>query len=248
MKRLISLILCLCMLSMGAVAFAADNKMTETATDDTDFGEGASIDITAVATNKSEDAENTVYSVEIVWGDMQWAYGFSGKTTVARWNPVTHTYDYYKKDSDTGETTDNKLDSTAQDWYLKNEATALTNTGAEEIELTTQNAVMVFNHSNKPVDVAISKTDEDDKPDTITVNNFTASKGVTTANDDGKYELARGEKKVVYSATNSTCVGGTIKVTGTPDESDLDEETPITLAKVSVTISKHTAAVVEEGN
>lgn len=244
MKRLLSLILCLCMLSMGAVAFA-DGSQSVTTDENGDLtNASASISITAVATNKSEEAEDTVYSVEIVWGDMQWAYGFSGKTTVAKWNPEEHTYEYYEKNSE-NEATGDKLDSSKQGWYLVNEATALTNKGANAIKLTTQDAVMVFNHSNKPVDVAISKTDESNKPENITVGDFAASTGVKTQNKEGKYELARGEKDRVYDKDNSTCVGGTITVSGTPGESDLNGVTPVTLAKVSVTISKHTEAAVD---
>lgn len=223
-KRFLSLVLCMCMLCTAGVALA-DNEVTYPENQTTTFNTPVDVEITAIAKNTAvEDAED-VYSVEIVWGDMKFAYGYSSESTTAEWDPATHTYKM---------TTEDGNDAT-KGWYMLNESTSLTNTGAVELGLTTQDAVLVFNHSNKPVDVKIAIEDiTADGGDTEELKaKFATTGGETTSTDGSTYTLSAGVEQDVYNKDTASVYG---KVSMESDKTEYTTSTPI--AKLNVTISK----------
>ncbi len=87
MKKVITSILAASMLgAMSVTAFAGETPSTptpETVTDFTDLGTAGNHEVQV----KYDDSTNTtVYSVDIVWGDMQFNY------KAGTWNPATHSY------------------------------------------------------------------------------------------------------------------------------------------------------------
>ena len=90
-KRFLSLVLCLCMMCTASVAFAADEVTYPEGT--TTFGTEVGVNITAIATDTAVTNAADVYSVEIVWGDMKFAWGRGSEEYPATWNPATHQYE-----------------------------------------------------------------------------------------------------------------------------------------------------------
>ncbi len=87
MKKVITSILAVSMLgAMSVTAFAGETPSTptpETVTDFTNLGTAGNHEVQV----KYDDSTNTtVYSVDIVWGDMQFDY------SAGTWNPTTHSY------------------------------------------------------------------------------------------------------------------------------------------------------------
>ncbi len=87
MKKVITSILAASMLgAMSITAFAGETPSTPTpttVTDITNLGDNGSHDVKV----KYDDSTNTtIYSVDIVWGDMQFDY------SAGTWNPTTHSY------------------------------------------------------------------------------------------------------------------------------------------------------------
>lgn len=229
-KRFLSLVLCLCLMSMATVALAESKIFDNSAI--TEGNASQEINITAVAVSTSEENAATVYSVEIVWGDMKFAWGYSSETTTATWNPETHTYTYESKTDD---------EDAKEGWYMLNETTALSHTGAEELGLTTQDAVLVFNHSNAKVDVAITTEDVTSDADVDTLDATFNASNDTVAEEgtgDNTWTLKEGTVGTVY-ANDGSSVAGTVSI-------DKDMTTPesyeeaVTIAKLTVTISAHT--------
>lgn len=259
MKRILAMMLCLSLLCMGAVAIAeeegetiASNPITyPDGSMDFDDAESATVNITAIATSTSLKETPDVYSVEIVWGDMQFAYGYGAKETVAKWNPEKHIYEYFEKDSDVEAKTG---------WYMLNEDEDLENDGAKAIGLTTQDAVMVFNHSNQPVDVAIA-IEQGSAIEALSAkftSNATGAVNETedTDNNTKSYELKKATESVMnnegeYTTDNrwvddGSCVFGQISITGMTDNVELPEDNAVTIASMTVTISKHADAEADD--
>ena len=229
-KRFLSLVLCLCLMSMATVALADTTTFDHDAITGNEASE--TIDITAVAVSTSEENAETIYSVEIVWGDMKFAWGYSSETTTATWDPETHTYSYESK-------TDNE--DAKEGWYMLNETTALKHDGAEELGLTTQDAVLVFNHSNAKVDVAITTEDEKSEADvdaltaTFNVSNDTVAEAGT---EDNTWTLKEGTVGDIF-ANDGSSVAGTVSIDKEMTSPESYEEA-VTIAKLTVTISAHT--------
>lgn len=263
-KRFISLILCLCMLCMGTIALADDTPAPVTtdvvdldsapdhdpaeADNMGDLGKGYSTDITAIAENDTETVTPIKYSVEIVWGDMQFAWGYV-YTEEEIWDPETHTY----KTVTIG---DDGFNGT-KDWYMVNndEGDALKNAGAVAMDLTTQDAVLVFNHSNAPVD---AKIDIDNSANTDAINaagidasfNVASTKAPNKNTNTGAYQLNYGTEGKPF-ADDGTSIMGTISLTKPEGQDAIDaleaalgatDENPTAkvVAKLTVTISKST--------
>ena len=75
MKKIVAIMLALVLvMSMSITAFAAEL--------------GGSRDVTAKY--EKTETEETIYNVDIAWGDLAFTYS---ETTEKTWNPATHTYD-----------------------------------------------------------------------------------------------------------------------------------------------------------
>ena len=229
-KRLLSLALCLCLLSTATVAFAANESQSPDET--TGLFAGKSVDITAIAKNTAIENAPDVYSVEIVWGDMAFAWGYEDPTandpaaSAAVWNPATHQYEI----NGTAVTAGDKA------WYMPN-TEALTVVYGDKLEQgdtfvkTTQDSVMVFNHSSLPVDVAIAIDNTADDVDAI-----------ATAGIDASFVRAEVNKQLgvtvgdVYAEDSSLV--NQVKLSEPTDESVLPTDAPKVVAALNVTISK----------
>jgi len=84
MKKIITSIIAVSMMAAISVpAFAADTPASNTVTDITDLGDLGNHDVEV----KYDDSTNeTIYSIDIVWGAMQFNY------SAGTWDPATHSY------------------------------------------------------------------------------------------------------------------------------------------------------------
>lgn len=231
-KRFLSLVLCLCLLGMASVAFAD----TDVQTPNPDNFAGKELDITAVATNTAEESTTTVYSVEIVWGDMQFAYGYSSAVSEMQWNPETHMYDIPVVKGTGAEAN--------KGWYMLNEDTPVAVTNPKQTDdsfiPTTQDSIMVFNHSNATVDVEIKTSDV---PDTASLTATVAANADCSANTTditGGFSctLSKGADGDIYK-NDGSCVYGTVSINGVISVENADAySSEVTIAKLTVTISK----------
>ena len=221
-KRFLSLVLCLCLLSTATVALA-DNEVTYP-DGQTNFDNEVGVNITAIAKDTSITNADDVYSIEIVWGDMKFAYGYGSGTTTATWNPETHEYEVTNT-SDNSEAT--------KGWYMLNEGTEVKPSSTNfDLSAGTQDTVMVFNHSNQPVNAKIVITDEIDSENlTATFTKSSGSELVEGSSDT--YALEAGVEKDPYNADKANVIG---KVSITQES--MTSTTELTIAKLNVTISK----------
>lgn len=236
MKRFLSLVLCLCLMCTASIAFAATETQEP---DESGAFEGATVPITAIAKSTAIDQNDAVYSVEIVWGDMKFAYGYSAETTTAVWVPSEHAYTVYENDEN-GEVTENVA---SKGWYMLNEETKLNVANSAKLDdnddfiLDTQDAVMVFNHSNRAVDVKIEVEEEETTPEDLTAEFTKAGNAAASATAENTWALTAGTENNVY-ADDGSCVIGTVKI----KESEMTSTTTLTVAKLNITITKADAA------
>ena len=302
-KRFMAALLCLCLLTGGAVAAATTANENETQTGnaavsggatgggtDTDGADAAatqtggwviadnlgstadeeyvlfdttaaeaaystSVDIYAQAIDTAYTNADRAYKVELVWGDMAFAWGATDAITKT-WTPSDHSYD------------DNK-DSRKEEWYLISDA-ALTRleyndeAGTYDSILTgtQQNYVLMFNHSNAAVNANVKITEiyqgaEDEDTAATDSDNITAtiapveSFGVAgTENEtEGGYDFALDfddETEVIYSGTNGTAGAACVTLANEPAENVLNETTSTTVARITVKITIPAADGTEE--
>lgn len=232
-KRFLSMVLCLCLLCTASVALA-DNEVDLPDDKTANLGTENSVNITAVAVESPDVTQVDVYSIEVVWGDMQFAYGYT-KNTTKTWDPDTHEFIY---------TVTGSTNEATEDWYMVNESKALELDAANDVGLTTQNAVMVFNHSSQPVDVKIAIDDVDDV-ETEGAFNLTATftkkeDNAAQAHATEQYTWVLKEGKIGDRYENDgSCVMGTVKINEKPEGDDVATyKSAIPIAKLSVTVSK----------
>jgi len=225
-KKLISLLLCLCIFSSLAVSAFAETKVI----DDTGFDTPYGVDITAIAKNSDGTKTNHVYSVEIAWGNMQFAWGYVNSKE-STWDPENHKW----------VETEIADENNTKEWYLVDDTGfTLEDTAAD---LTTNDAVLVFNHSSLPVDAQIAVTDEADVASIIA--SFNANGGVTANAETGKYNLVAAANESAYhdftNNANAMVYGKVSLADPTPkQEALIPTNNAVTVAKLNVTISKPT--------
>ena len=204
-----------------------------------DIAYSKSIDIYAQAIDTAIENAGTVYKVEIVWGDMAFAWGADDKITKT-WNPTDHSYS-------------NDANQREKGWYLLDKENALTklayNDGSYSNILsgTAQNYVVMFNHSNAAVNANVKLTEiyqgaeDTTNIDLITASLLPAAFGVTgTGAANGGYDYALSydtESGVIYSTTNDTAAAAYVELTGQPNDGVLNASAPTTVAKITVTLS-----------
>ena len=232
-KRFMSALLCLCMLGglLAATTFADPVFVTAD-----DFDENGiyttETDIFAVAMDGDGTVKNDAYKVEIVWGDMAFAWA-TEVTETQVWQPATHTYDIQTVHGESA-------------WRLVDEDTALTLSrdadGAytDIVTGTKQSNVLLFNHSSKPVDanVSIVAADADSNiTPSISDANFGAAGAVA---EDGSIDFALNYDEVggtIYSKDNGTAAAVTVALEGAPKEGLLNKTAPTHVATVTVQLS-----------
>lgn len=233
-KKLISLALCLCLLSSMAVAAFADGEISYPTNQTGNFDTAYGVDITAIASDSTATAQKHAYSVEIIWGDMKFAWGYSAAKETT-WDPETHTW---------SEETNIDLDNATKEWRLLTE-TALTADGAVAAGLTTNDAVLIFNHSSLPVLANIAIDNTDTTVDTIPGAGITAGFTATSANNipdvtTGNYTLvAAAADSARHDLTNNAnaMVYGKVSLTDPTDPTQIPEN-EAAVAKLNITISK----------
>lgn len=235
MKKIISMLLCVCLLSSMAVMAFADGEVSYPTGKTGNFDTPYSVDITAIASNSTATAQNHNYSVEIIWGDMAFAWGYTAAKE-STWDPDTHTW---------SEATNIDTSTATKAWRLVTE-TALTDPGAVAANLTTNDAVLVYNHSSLPVLAKIEIDNTDATTDVIyeagITANFTATSANSTTDASGNYTLvAAAVDSARHDLTNNknAMVYGQVSLTNPTDESKI-LETVSNVAKLNVTISKPT--------
>ncbi len=139
--------------STGSVGTKVDVPGTiDEETGAVNFGDTTSIPVYAILQNVDQD-DSIKYSVEIVYGDMQFAWGFSEESGGV-WNPETHQYETTEGDGST--------QTAYKTWYLVNDA-VLTAGGAASYDMELNNShVLLVNHSNAPVQATLEITDNAD--------------------------------------------------------------------------------------
>lgn len=257
-KRIMAALLCLSLLTGTAAVYAEEETGTTAASGsekvdnlgtegNKQFDEinytSDSIEINAVAMQESPSLEHEhVYQVEIVWGDMAFAYGATDEITKT-WKPENHTY------------TDN-ADEREKKWYLVDEESALTTlqldaegTYASTILTgTKQNHVVLINHSDNTVvaNVKIEKNadftfaDDSQIAPTITQDVETFAKQNTATEDSANAESVNVELGYdkdtdrdgvgddgLYSTENKSIAMFKVDMTGEPADGELNEEAQI---------------------
>lgn len=120
------------------------------------------------------ETENA-YSAEIIWGDMEFAWGsYGGQNQV--WDPENHVLSVSTEDVQQG-------------WYLKNPA-KLSGQGATAVGNPDHSHVLVFNHSCYGIQVAASMRDNNLNDNITPALNLVPDYGV--GRDANKYEHIRG--------------------------------------------------------
>lgn len=245
-KRFLSALLCLCLLSglLAVTVFAdsviADNLDTTTGDNYAEFTSDTyskDIDIYAQALDSESTRKNDAYKVELVWGDMAFAWG-SKVTETKKWDPTTHTYEVTEAKEEEG-------------WWLIDDSTELSlshdtgNAYANIVTGTKQNNVLMFNHSSKPVNANVSIAVADANSG-ITPSIADASFGTTgTAANNGGLDFALDYDKVggvVYSKENATAAAVSVSLANKPAEGVLNDTTAETVAIVTVQLSLPDAA------
>lgn len=241
-KRFMSALLCLCLLSglLAATAFAdsviADNLDATTGDGYAEFPADSAyqqqIDIYAQALDSDATRKNDTYKVELVWGDMAFAWG-SKVTETKKWDPTTHTYGVTEEKETAG-------------WWLIDETTPLTlshdadGSYSNVVTGTKQNNVLMFNHSSKPVNANVSIALADANSG-ISPSIADASFGaVGAAAADGSIDFALDYDKVggvVYSKDNATAAAVAVSLANEPADGLLNDTTPTTVAVVTVQLS-----------
>ena len=259
-KRLITVFLILCMLMsiFSASAFAteatidvdiyADGSTSKTTEEDKALPySNNSIDVTAKAQNEAPNA-SAVYEVELVWGDMAFAWGThdtageeNGQDYTLTWNPETHKYE------DNG---DEALTKEAG-WYLISEETlTLPERGVDDavesassVVTTAKNDnVLIFNHSNAAVKAEITVNEdttdgssEYDADTKLTNVSGYASTDSTTSDTSIIYELPAAKLSDIYN-NDTTAV---VQVAPTKTDVDAEDLKDVkTIATITVTISQ----------
>ena len=210
---------------------------------ETEVAYSKDIDISAQAFDSAIANATHVYKVEIVWGDMAFAWGATDEITKT-WHPDDHSY------TDDADDRENK-------WYLLDEATELTQleydtdgTYASVLSGTAQNYVVMFNHSDQPVNANVKITeiyqDAEDTGDADSDNITAALNPVegfgTTATQagDGSYDYQLSydtETGVIYSKANGTAAALSVGLDGEPADGVLNAETNTTVARITITLS-----------
>lgn len=199
------------------------------------------IDIYAQAFDSAIANATHVYKVEIVWGDMAFAWGATDEITKT-WHPNEHSY------------TDD-ADSREKKWYLLDETTELTQleydtdgTYASILSGTAQSYVVMFNHSDQPVNANVKITEiyqsaEDINNSDNIIAALTPVDGfgstATTAADDSydyllNYDTVTG---VIYSKDNGTAAALSVGLDGEPVDGVLNADTNTTVARITITLS-----------
>lgn len=251
-KRFMAALLCLCLLTGTFTAAYAGEIIADTldsttgdgyAEFDTSADEAYSMeaDIYAQAFDNAIVNAQDVYKVEIVWGDMAFAWGATDEITKT-WQPADHTYSSNANDRN-------------EEWYLISDSklTKLEyNTDGTYDSIltgTTQNYVLMFNHSNQPVDANVKITEiYQNAEDSSNSDNITAmltldnAFGTTAAENaaDGGYDYALSydtETGVIYSKENGTAAAAYVQLSGKPNDGVLNDTTPTTVARITITLS-----------
>ena len=211
------------------------------------------IDIYAQAFDNAVANADHVYKVEIVWGDMKFAWG-STDQIVRTWQPDTHSY------------TSNE-DSREEKWYLVNEGAELTKleydangTYAGVLTGTAQNYVVMFNHSDQPVNANVqiidiyNEADDADNQDNI-VPSLTPVESFGTSGtqaQDGSFDFELdydAETGVIYSTENGTAAAAYVSLSEAPADGVLNTTTDTTVARITIKLSipQQTEPDIDEG-
>ncbi len=208
------------------------------------FGDGTDIDISAILENDA-NSQGPRYTVEIVWGDMKFAWGFS-EASGGEWDVETHTY----------LTVDGS--EAYKTWYLVDDS-ALTAGGAGQVKYgwddaapagenatdITNNHVLVINHSNEAV-TCLARVEDSIANDNIVPTLTKEGNQIATSYEHAGYSWLRNdllsgdnELGVVYSSTNATHVLWRIDMTlseGT-EPTGLNEKDYVTVGNIHITLS-----------
>lgn len=131
--------------------------------------------VIAVLDNREDIETANAYSAEIVWGDMQFAWGtYGGQAQV--WDPVTH----QMKDNTEG---------VQQGWYLVNDS-KITGDGADVVGNPDHSHVLVFNHSCYGIQVSATMQDSNLNDNVTPLLNLSPEYGVGLNTE--RYDHARG--------------------------------------------------------
>ena len=207
-KKLIAILLTLCLLlGMTAAAFAEeitypggtfiDQEDTDGTldTDDELDTNSTSLEVRAVLKNTDAADDPIVYNVELIWGNMLWAWGNDGGYTY--WDPVDHV--------------EITVGNTVNGWYLLSDETLSVTYNANRdfgdgetksatvTDLGEQSDLLVFNHSNAPVDVKVTVDDSTASDQDVVISN-----GDTTTEADDTTGLTKSLSAAASAADATT--------------------------------------------
>ena len=188
-----------------------------------------------LADDLSIETENA-YSTEIVWGDLEFAWGsYGGQNQV--WDPENHVLSV-------------STDDVQQGWYLKNEA-RLSGPGATVVGNPDHSHILVFNHSCYGIQVAASMRDSNTNDNITPALGISSEYGVglnankyehlsATGTDDYKLMLDAGTPNVPYDngieSGNLNCAVLQLSLS-TPDNSKpTGIDTTVGIAEVTINI------------
>lgn len=199
--------------------------------DDADPNNPTAINVTGILMDDVTTVEDTVYSVEILWGSMAFEYHTTNTEAGKTWNAATHSWEL-----------NGTPESSSAEWRLRSsDALTLPGTGSTIFPNADQSYAVVFNHSNDAVDVdmAIAMYAAGEGIDVSLAN---VSGGVQgTASTTGlKYQLARGVVDSVYNAATGAAAKVNLANEATNDLSE-DPAAPTSVARLNITISKPSA-------
>ena len=206
------------------------------------------IDIYAQVGEAFETLTVNVYQVELVWGDMAFAYG-KADAIYQKWNTEKHKYE---PDTETAAQRD-------VEWYLINKGTPLKPKYYDEtkhktvLASTDQNYVVMFNHSDMPVNANVFLTDvnapdasaADDNILAVLKTNDDFGADVTNSATAGyDYALAAAAANSDIYANNNAAAALYVEMDGSkgaPTTNALNDTNNRTVAKITVTFSLPTA-------
>lgn len=268
-KKFLSILLCLCLVCAAGMAtaettdetdlnYATEHEPARTVEEAPGSVDGNNVytstaEVTVTVEEEKNDREPPEYYVEIVWGAMYFGYG-ALEEGYKMWNTETHEYEYQDKDGQAAEV----------GWFLINEETLDDeyNEGENGVAWvhgngieTSQAHVLIFNHSNRAVNVDANIMDEaayDEDMDAIMEPITEPAVSTVDVTMDGEQKATALLPRGVHQNENiapdtrwlpETTIGFVVNMQG--DGSGLPD-TKTLVAKLNITISEADAVTEDE--